>query len=351
MNELQVEILNGLQGDPAVYAFMRNSGEALLFDLGMIDQLSQRDLMKVRHVFVSHTHMDHFMGFDRWLRVNIPHKRLLKIWGPAPFFERVQAKLKSYAWNLIEPDQLRFEVHEVRADGSVAMALISNTDGFEIHEQAEVGTQDRLAVLSDGSVISCVGLDHHGIKSIAYKFRSPDRLRFLHDQLPGLGLTSGAWISQMQYNVKHGLFDEALTIDGRAYNTRELGDRLLRAEAGDTLVYLTDLSFDRLNIKRLQEAFASTHRMICESSFLDQDRPRAVAKAHLTTRQAALIAMALQVKILEIFHVSTIYGQGAEPSLAEAQSFFEALTGLDGKERGLALEAEFKAVESLKNSQ
>ncbi|RYZ52699.1 MAG: MBL fold metallo-hydrolase [Proteobacteria bacterium] len=281
MNDLEVEILNGLQGDPAVYAFIRTSGEALLFDLGMIDQLSQRDLMKVRHVFVSHTHMDHFMGFDRWLRVNIPHKRLLKIWGPAPFFERVQARLRSYSWNLIAPDQLRFEVHEVRPDGTVATALITNTDFFAIHEQADVDSIDQLTVLADGSILSTVALDHNNIVSLAYKFRSPDKLKFLHDELPALGLTSGSWIGQLQYKVKH-------------------------------------------------------------------DRARAVAKAHLTTRQAALIAMTLSVEDFKIFHVSTIYGQGAEASLAEAQSFFEELTGLDGKDQEQALEAEFLVVEELK---
>lgn len=351
MNELQLEILNGLQGDPAVFAFMRNSGEALLFDLGMIDQLTQRDLMKVRHVFVSHAHMDHFMGFDRWLRVNIPHKRLLKIWGPEPFFERVQAKLKSYSWNLIEPDQLRFEVHELHPDGSVSSALLTNTNAFAIPSDKAQGHQDELAILADGSTISGVGLDHHGIKSIAYKFKKPDKLRFLHEKLPQLGLSSGAWISQLQYNVKHSLLNEALNVEGKVYSTRDLGEKLLQREAGESLVYLTDLSFDRTNLRRLKESFQRADQMICESSFLDADRSRAVAKAHLTTRQAALIAMALEIKDFRIFHVSTIYGQGAEASLAEAQSFFEELTRLDGKEKQEALEAEFQAVEALKANQ
>jgi len=348
MSELQVEILNGLQGDPAVYAFMRNSGDALLLDLGVLDQLPQKDLMKVRHVFVSHTHMDHFMGFDRWLRVNIPHKRLLKIWGPAPFFERVQAKLKAYSWNLIEPDQLRFEVNEVRPDGSVARALLTNTNGFAVEIEESRASIDQLAVLADGTVVSCVGLDHNGIPSLAYKIKNPDKTRFLHDELPALGLTSGPWISKLQYRVKHGLIDEPLTIGERTFDVSVLAAKLLRRENGESLVYLTDLSFDRNNLLRLKEAFGQSERMICESSFLDQDRARAVAKAHLTTRQAALIAMSLGVRDFQIFHVSTYYGLGAELSLAEAQSFMKSVTELNGQEQQEALEAEFRAVEELK---
>ncbi|MBC7658737.1 MAG: MBL fold metallo-hydrolase [Chitinophagaceae bacterium] len=348
MNELDVEILNGLQGDPAVYAFMRNSGESLLFDLGNIEQLAQKDLMKVRCVFVSHTHMDHFMGFDRWLRVNIPHKRLLKIWGPAPFFERVQAKLKAYAWNLIEPDQLRFEVHEIREDGTVPVVTLTNTNDFAINVEETDDTPHELMTLQDGSVMACVSLDHNGIKSLAYKIQNPDKLRFLHENLAGLGLVSGAWISQLQYRVRNNLFLEPFAIGDQIFNLRDLADKLLQGEKGESLVYLTDLSFNRKNIAALRSGFGVAHRIICESSFLDRDRNRAVAKAHLTTRQAALIAMALKTKHFNIFHVSTIYGTGAEESLAEAQKFFAEFSGLDGHDQDAVLEAEFREVEILR---
>ena len=347
MSELRTEILGGLQGDPAVFAFQKTTGEGLLFDLGSLDQMPQRELMKVRHVFVSHTHMDHFMGFDRWLRVNIPHRRLLRIWGPAPFFERVQAKLKSYAWNLIDPDQLRFEVHEIHESGMVAKALLTNTDDFAIHPNLESSTSDDLITMADGAVVSCVALRHVSIPSIAYKVRNPDKLRFLHENLASLGLTSGAWISELQSRVARGLLADDFTIGERTFAMSELRAKLLRREEGPAFVYLTDLSFDRANVKALRGAFQKASAIICESSFLDADRPRAVAKAHLTTRQAALIAMALEARYFQIFHVSTIYGQGPEASVAEAKMFFDELSGLSAADKNAALEAEFQEVEKL----
>ena len=108
-----------------------------------------------------------------------------------------------------------------------------------------------------------------------------------------------------------------------------------------------DFSFDRRNLRQLQSVFVKTERIICESSFLDADRARAGAKAHLTTRQAALIAATLGAKGLAIFHVSGIYGQGAEASMEEARAFFEEYSGLDQAGLTEALETEFLAVEAL----
>lgn len=348
MSELTTSILGGLQGDPAVFGFQKTTGEGLLFDLGSLDQLPQRELMKVRHVFVSHTHMDHFMGFDRWLRVNIPHRRLLKIWGPAPFFERVQAKLKSYAWNLIDPDQLRFEVHEIRSDGSVAHCLLTNTDDFALHPDPTLGDRSSLVTLADGAVVSSAELRHVNISSLAYKVKNADKHRFLHENLLGLGLTSGAWISELQTRVAYGPLEGDLQIGDKTFALRDLIPKLLRREEGSSFVYLTDLSFDRHNLDVLTRSFQDASKVICESSFLDGDRSRAVAKAHLTTRQAALIATALNAKDFQIFHVSTIYGQGAETSLAEAEMFFNELSQLTAKEKLEALEAEFREVEKIK---
>lgn len=64
-------LVNDSFGDPGLYVDFRDERRALLFDLGDIAVLPPRKLLRVSHVFVSHTHMDHLIGFDRLSRVSV----------------------------------------------------------------------------------------------------------------------------------------------------------------------------------------------------------------------------------------------------------------------------------------
>ena len=62
-------LINGVLGDPGLLIQFLYERRALLFDLGDLSAVSNVDLLKVTHVFVSHTHIDHFIGFDQLLRI------------------------------------------------------------------------------------------------------------------------------------------------------------------------------------------------------------------------------------------------------------------------------------------
>src|SRR3989475_9486226 len=86
-------LLNGQTGDPALLLNLRWQGRALLVDLGRIDRTPAPVLLSIEAVFVSHTHMDHFMGFDQLLRVFLARDATLRLYGPAGLADCVAGKL------------------------------------------------------------------------------------------------------------------------------------------------------------------------------------------------------------------------------------------------------------------
>ena len=82
-------LVNDAFGDPGLYVDFHDERRALLFDLGDITVLPPRKLMRLSHVFVTHTHMDHFSGFDHLLRVVLGRKAAIELFGGPGFIASV----------------------------------------------------------------------------------------------------------------------------------------------------------------------------------------------------------------------------------------------------------------------
>ena len=87
-------LINGPYDDPGLYVPFLYQKRALIFDLGDLSSLTAKDILKISHAFVTHTHMDHFIGFDRLLRLFLGRDMHLHIYGPKGFLKNVEGKSK-----------------------------------------------------------------------------------------------------------------------------------------------------------------------------------------------------------------------------------------------------------------
>src|SRR3974390_40938 len=113
-------LVNGRFGDPAVYVETLFERRALLLDLGELATLPARKILRVEEVCVSHTHVDHFIGFDQLLRLNVGRAKTIRLWGPDGFVDQVAHRLAAYSWNLGPgyKDDLIFLVTELTSSGA-----------------------------------------------------------------------------------------------------------------------------------------------------------------------------------------------------------------------------------------
>src|SRR5204863_505445 len=82
---------------------------------GGVGRVRAATLLPLEAVFVSHTHMDHFMGFDQLLRLFLARDATLRLYGPAGLADCVAGKLAGYTWTLTDEYAFTLEVTEITA--------------------------------------------------------------------------------------------------------------------------------------------------------------------------------------------------------------------------------------------
>jgi ribonuclease Z len=331
-------LVNGPFQDPALYVALRWQGEALLFDLGRVDRLSPANCLRLTHVCVSHTHMDHFMGFDQLLRLLLPRDRALTLCGPPGLIANVTGKLAGYTWNLTESYTLQLLVLERHAD-RLTRANFRATTGFALEPLPDVPAPADTLIETPGFRIDTTTLDHR-IPCLAFRVSEPRHLNVRTDVLQERKLVPGPWLSKLKTAIRKGCEDERIAIPGANGWTESTAGALKRDlifdRPGQRIVYVVDTRFDVENAARIVALARDADLLYAEARFLDADRDEAERRHHLTARQAGFLARAAGVGRLEVFHFSPRYQGMAQAFHAEARAEFTGETRLEDDESWVA---------------
>lgn len=329
-------LVNPPLGDPALYVRLRERGEALLFDAGDLTGLETRELLRVRRLFVTHTHMDHFIGFDRLVRTLLDRSIPLAVYGPPGIVANLRGRLAGYTWNHASAYPLELEAHEVGAE-SIACVRLAARERFLPRGRATRPFTDVVHEERDYCV-KAVTLDHL-VPCLGFALETPPRLNVRAERLGELGLKPGVWLERVKQAIRDGRSDATPIVvedgeAGRVEPLRRLRRELIRERSGEKLAYVVDVRFTDANAKGIVALARGADVFFCEAHFLDADRERAFARAHLTARQAGSLARAAGVGRLVPFHYSRRYGEDPAALYEEANDVLRGALSVDVPDQG-----------------
>lgn len=298
-------LVNGQVGDPVVFVDILRQKRAILFDCGTLNALSPPEILRVTDVFVSHTHIDHFIGFDHLLRLHLGRGRRIRIYGPSGITACVRGKLAGYTWNLVQHQRLVFEVREFDGQRLQVTEFLCHRR-FKPSESRTLPDSD--IVWSDELLTVRTTVLDHRIPCLAYSIIEQDFYNVDPVQLEALGLRPGPWLNTLKIAARNNqLSGVTYELEGKKYSAENLADRLLIISRGQRLAYVTDARGSPKNTERIAKIAEQADLFFCEGAFLHEDKDRAEETYHLTARQAGEVARLSGVKRLVIFHFSPKY--------------------------------------------
>lgn len=216
----------------------------------------------VTRIFISHFHGDHCLGFGSMLmRLNLD-----KVTHPIHCY--YPASGKKYFDRLRYGCMYRENIHVIE------------------HPVKQAGL-----VEDDGKFkIEAAFLDH-GVENVGWRITEPDSIKFHKEALKQFGI-EGPSVRQLEEQGK-------IQVNGRWVNLEEVSYR----RPGDAIAYVVDTR----PCKAALELARGAKVLICESTYLDEDREMAHEYMHMTALQAAQLAKEAGVQHLILTHFSARY--------------------------------------------
>lgn len=328
-------LVNGQTGDAGLLVRVEGRKGLLQLDCGENRHLSHGDIVAVTDLFLSHAHIDHIIGFDHLMRMNLPVEKTIRVFGPPGITEVIGRRLGGYTWNKVATLPLVFEVEEPVVEGSPMppdsarwaddawldaveatprrrVTRFTCMRQFVPEPQADREARPGVALEEPGFEVHVAPLTH-GVVTFAYAAVIPSKSRVVPDVLARLDRPPGVWVRRLKAEADRRLArGESLPPDAPA--------GLLDVVAGERIAYATDFRFAEANVRRVLTLARDADVFFCESVFLHEHAETADLAHHLTARQAGALAARAGARAFVPFHFSRRYQDDYGRVAAEAES-------------------------------
>lgn len=324
---LEPTFFAGLFDDPLLLVRVRPTGRALLFDCGKLHHLAKRVFTSIEAIFISHAHMDHFMGMDTVIRHSHTSSRTVEIYGPPGLAGRMANKFGCYDWNLADTFWGNFRVGEV-SGGLIASTLFRGPEGFVgypdgVRSGTEIFSNRFLSV----EAVTC----EHRIAVLAYRVTEGESFVLDDDLVAEAGVVKGAWLKDLERLFHDGALAGSpivylRSIDGQVEEWHEpdaaaLYHRIKKREAPATIGYMTDVGFSEANLDQVVGLLSGVSLLVCECAFLAAQEEKARLSRHLCTRDLNHVLDRLRPRYVLPMHFSKSYqGVGGQALYREIEA-------------------------------
>ncbi len=263
---------------------IRKNGDILLFDCG---EGTQRQMMKyglsymgIRAIFISHMHLDHFLGvfgIVETMRLN-NRQTELAIYVPAG---SANAFTKKHFTKIIE----------------YKPGLVAEFEGFSISAFKT----------------------SHSINSFGFVLQEKDRRRFYEKKAKSLGVR-GPLFSKLSKQGKIKIGKKTIKLEDVTY-----------LQKGKKIVYTGDTA-PCLDVKK---AAKQADLLIHEATFCEDKKEDAAQAKHSTAFRAAKTAASAKAKLLLLTHISGRYRDEKQILTEAKKAFKNAKVAYDGMKLGV----------------
>lgn len=285
--------------DICIHLSIDNHAKQYLCECGSASLLGKKDCLNLAAIFISHTHIDHFVNFDTVLRHQLGSGMRVTLCGPKGIAKQLQAKFRAYNWNLIAENELQYEIREIQNERRIKIYQISPP---KWNLQVIGDLEGPMLYQNEAVEVRFTILDH-GTPSIAYSFQEPDAVNFLQNESP---FVPGPWVKMAKAAFLANEPELSIDVQGQNYPAAELFP-YFRLKTGYHLGVVMDHLASSANHEKIMKTFQNADQVFIETYYLNEDKELALQNRHSYAQASAEVMRKAGVKNATPVHFSRRY--------------------------------------------
>ncbi|WP_459211599.1 MBL fold metallo-hydrolase [Aquimarina rhabdastrellae] len=304
--------------DISIQIQLDNHSDSYICDCGDASLYSIKEYQNAKVIFISHTHIDHFINLDQFIRHQLGTKKRVIICGPKGIQHHVHSKIMAYHWNLIEEGAILYEIREIIDEHHINTYEIAPRD-WQLKAISTINSG--IVYQEDRFKVTYTILDHK-LSSIAYAFKEKDTVSIHLDRTPFKG---GSWIKALKTAFLENNRDLSIHIGTEVFLAHELF-YLLEIKKGDSLGIIMDHAAIVANHQKILDTFSNFNHVLIECYYKNEDKESAITNFHSYAEQSGIIMNKAKVHKATPIHFSRKYrSEDIEEIIQEFETAFKSV--------------------------